>query len=65
MSKLNKVLVVIWTIVMIVGITVGNCTKNVTDDGFWICLTLIGMWMFYQMEKKDEECQLVHCRAME
>ncbi len=56
MSKLNKVLVVIWTIVMIVGITVGNCTKNVTDDGFWICLTLLGMWMFYWMEKKDEEC---------
>ena len=38
MSKLNKVLVVIWTIVMIVGINVVNCTKNLTDDGCRICL---------------------------
>lgn len=52
---MRKVLIVIWTIVILIGIAIDNYTKNVADDGFWIRLTLIGMWIFYWMEKKDEE----------
>ena len=45
MNTFDKTLIVIWVVLAFIGVFIGSCLGKIDDNGFWICMILMGLWL--------------------